>query len=77
MNLTSSNASEATVRLNFAKVSLLFLSISNALLKLYIRFLAVGKPTLLACMAVENKFQSICPMLIIKENCIAKIGSHF
>ena len=61
---------------NFSKVALLLLIILNALTKLFIRFLAIGKPKRPACMAVENKFHSMCLMLIIQENCIAKTGSH-
>jgi len=44
---------------NFSKVALL-LRILNALTKLFIRFLAIGKPKRPACMAVENKFHSMC-----------------
>jgi len=43
------------------------LSISNALMKLFIRFLAISKPKLLACMPVD----------VIQENCIVRIGSYF
>ena len=49
INLRSLNASETNVCLIFSKVPLLLLNISNALIKLFIRFLAISKPKVLAC----------------------------